>query len=172
MATIEERLDRLEAIQEIKDLKARYFLACDQKRHEDVRDCFAEGEVVIEYGRIGSFSHRDDMVEVFQRLACQEHMVEMHHAQNSQITIHSADTASAVWGLYYYLIDTKHKTCTQLGGSYDDEYIRVEGRWQISKTVYHLTSTQVMDISDGLVKVLFAGIEAPAEIDDPQAQAG
>ena len=80
MEELNRRIARLEAIEAIKQLKARYFFACDNKQPELVRTCFTDGEMVIDYGRVGSFSNADDMVAVFARLACEEHIVEMHHA--------------------------------------------------------------------------------------------
>jgi hypothetical protein len=169
--SLEQRIARLEAIEAIKQLKARYFHACDNKRPDEVRACFMDGEVDIRYGRIGDFDNADDMVAEFARLACEEHIVEMHHAQNPQITIHSSEHASATWGLYYHMIDTKQRVVLQLGGFYEDEYRCVEGDWKISVTHYQLTSTQIMDVTGEGPKILFAGREAPAELDDPSLQA-
>ena len=81
------RLYRLEAIEEIKQLKARYFHACDTKQVDLVRACFAEGEIDLRYGRIGHFTDREQLVSVFSELACHEHIVEMHHGQNPQVTV-------------------------------------------------------------------------------------
>jgi hypothetical protein len=166
-----ERLERLEAIEAIKQLKARYFFACDNKQPDQVRGCFVDGAMVIDYGRIGAFSNADDMVAVFARLACEDHIVEMHHAQNPQITVHSRERASALWGLYYYMIDTRARSVTQLAGFYEDEYRCVAGQWKISQTRYQVTSTQLLDWSEGLARVVFAGRQAPAAVDDPTAQA-
>ena len=131
MTEIENRLARLEAIEAIKALKARYFSACDNKRPAEVRSCFADGEVDLRYGRIGDFDSADDMVAVFTELACQEHIIEMHHAQNPQIEIESETAANATWGLYYFLIDTRANVATQLGGYYEDRYRRDDGDWKI-----------------------------------------
>lgn len=170
MPDLEQRIATLEAIEAVKTLKAKYFFACDSKQPDLVRECFADGEVDIRYGRIGDFDRADDMVAVFARLACEEHIVEMHHAQNPQVTVHSADSASATWGLYYFLIDTRQQTATQLGGFYEDEYRCFDGDWKITRTVYQLTSTYITDVSDATVKAIFAGRVAPAELDDPSRQ--
>ena len=172
MNELEQRIAKLEAIEAIKSLKFRYFAACDNKRPEQVRSCFADGEVDLRYGRIGDFRSADDMVAVFTRLACVEHIVEMHHAQNPCVTVHSPAEASAEWGLYYFMIDTNQQTATQLGGSYDDEYRCINGDWKITKSVFTLSSTLITELSEGLAKLVFAGRTAPSEIDDPNRQAG
>lgn len=136
-----------------------------------MRACFVDGEMEIDYGRVGSFHNADDMVAVFTKYACEEHIVEMHHAQNPQIQVVSDREASATWGLYYYMIDTHRNVVTQLGGFYEDEYRLEDGEWKISKTVYRVSSSQLMDLSEGVAKLVFAGREAPSEVDDPSAQA-
>jgi hypothetical protein len=168
---LEQRISRLEAIEAIKQLKAKYFLACDNKQPELVRSCFVDGDMVIDYGRVGSFTNADELVAIYTKYACEDHIVEMHHAQNPQVEITSDTQASASWGLYYYMIDTRQNTVTQLGGFYEDEYRREGGEWKISASCYRVTSTQLMDLSEGLAKVTFAGKEASTEIDDPSSQA-
>jgi hypothetical protein len=171
MSDLEQRIATLEAIEAIKVLKAKYFFSCDSKRPDLVRECFADGVVDLRYGRVGDFTAADDMVGVFQRLACEEHIVEMHHAQNPQITLQSSTQATATWGLFYFLIDTKQQTATQLGGFYEDGYRCVEGDWKISRSVFNVTSTYITDVSNATVQMIFAGRTAPVEIDDPARQA-
>ncbi len=171
MSDLEARIARLEAIEAIKSLKARYFAACDGKDPAQVRSCFADGEVDLQYGRIGNFTSADAMLVVYSKLACAEHIVEMHHAQNPQISVLSAIEASATWGLYYFVIDTNQNVATQLGGAYYDEYRCDEGEWKISKSVFTQSSTLMIDVGDALAKIVFAGRAAPAELDDPSRQA-
>jgi hypothetical protein len=169
--TLEQRINRLEAIEAVKQLKARYFHACDTKQPDIVRACFASGEIDLRYGRIGNFTDREQMVAVFSELACQEHIVEMHHGQNPQVEVHDEDNATAIWGLYYYMIDTRRQSVTQLAGFYDDAYIRRDGEWRIIRSYYEVTSTQIFDLSEGVARSIFAGASAPPALDDPGKQA-
>ena len=73
------RLRVLEDIEAIRRLKARYFFCCDQKNPQGMRDCFAPGNVPIDYGPIGVFDQRDALAQVFAHLGCHAHIVEMHH---------------------------------------------------------------------------------------------
>ncbi len=171
MKDIEARLEALEDIEAIKRLKYDYLFFSDHKQPGKMRDCFASGKVTIDYGRIGTFNSRDELVAVFEQLACAEHIVEMHHAQNPRVDLLSARKASGVFGLYYFMIDTRHNTVTQLGGYYEDAFEKINGQWKITATAFIVTSTQVMDVGDGLAKILFAGRTAPIEIDDPSKQA-
>ncbi|MFC3106568.1 nuclear transport factor 2 family protein [Undibacterium arcticum] len=169
MLELGARLRILEDLEAIRKLKARYFFCCDQKDPQGVRDCFAPGKVLIDYGRIGVFHDRDQLAEVFERLGCQEHIVEMHHGENPQITIVDDTNARGTWGLYYHLINTRERSITQLGAYYEDEYRKLDNEWKISKTRCVVTSTLVMDLADGMAKILFAGRAAPVAVDDPIA---
>lgn len=171
MTGFEQRLARLEAIEEIKQLKARYFHACDTKQVDRIRECFAPGKIALRYGRIGEFTDREQLVDVFSELACHDHIVEMHHGQNPQIEVRDAVHATGQWGLYYYLIDTRQQTVTQLAGFYQDTYICREGQWLMSQSDYEVASTQIFDLSGGMARAIFAGSQAPAELDDPGKQA-
>lgn len=172
MIALEQRLARLEAVEAIKHLKARYFHACDNKLPDAVRECFCVGQIDLRYGRIGDFNDREQLVSVFSELGCQDHIVEMHHGQNPRIEIYDAGRATGMWGLYYHLIDTHRQAVTQLAGFYDDDYALTEGQWQIMRSYYTVTSTQIFDLTEGLAKVIFAGRAAPLKLDDPSKQAG
>ncbi|MEM9256850.1 MAG: nuclear transport factor 2 family protein [Pseudomonadota bacterium] len=167
---IEQRLSRLEAIEAIKQLKSRYFQACDRKRPEQVLDCFAAGEIDIRFGRIGNFHSREQLVSVFSELACHPHIVEMHHGQNPQIHVHDGERASGQWGLYYFMIDTERQLVTQLAGEYQDGFVHREGRWWINRSHYEVTSTTILELSEGFARALFAGRSAPETLDDPARQ--
>ena len=157
------RIQALEDIEAIKRLKYDYFYYCDTKQPDKVRECFLDGPVHIDYGSIGMFEQRDALVSVFTEMACHDHMVEMHHAQNPRIDLVDETTARGVWGLYYHLIDTRTRSVTQLGAYYEDEYRKIGGRWLISATVCKVHSTCVCDLSEHVAKVLFAGRAVPAD---------
>lgn len=154
---LEERVRRLEDIEEIRALKTRYLHACDQKDPKGMRACFKDGTVHIDYGAVGTFDTADALVKVFTDIGCHPHMVELHHGVNPQIELLDAARARGSWKLHYFLINTKDKTLTQLGGSYEDEYEVERGVWKISRTRFTATSTLVMDISGEAAKVAFAG---------------
>ncbi|CAH0993191.1 hypothetical protein SIN8267_03332 [Sinobacterium norvegicum] len=156
-SSLEQRIAKLEAIEAIKQLKARYLAACDQKQVEQIRDCFVEQSVDIDYGAVGRFSHRDQLVALFDQVGNHDYMVEMHHAQNPQITIIDEDTAEAEWGLFYYLVNTQENSLTQLGGCYRDGYRRIDGQWYIAKSHFSVDSTVASQLSDGVAQVVFAG---------------
>jgi hypothetical protein len=49
LETLARRVQELEDLNAIKDLKHRYLRACDRQRPDDVRECFDPDGVVIEF---------------------------------------------------------------------------------------------------------------------------
>ncbi len=152
-----ERLRALEDIEAIRRLKARYFHCCDRKDPEGMRDCFVPGQARIDYGPLGVFDHRDQLVELFERLGCHDHIVEMHHGSNPQIEIVDERSARGVWSLYFQRIDTRAHTLTQLGGWYEDVYVKDDSRWRIAQTRCVIDSNLVLSLADAVARVLGAG---------------
>ena len=160
--TLEARLRRLEDIEEIRALKSRYFHCCDRKDAKGMRACFKDGTVYIDYGAVGKFDNADALAKVFQDVGCHDYMVEMHHGMNPQIEMLDATRARGTWKLHYFLINTRDRSATQLGGYYEDEYQVVDGAWKISRTRFVPTSTLAMDLGEGVAKILFAGRVPPS----------
>ncbi|MFC7516808.1 nuclear transport factor 2 family protein [Herbaspirillum sp. GCM10030257] len=163
ISELEARVRALEDLEQIRALKSRYLFSCDSKNPQAIRDCFVPGEVFIDYGAIGVFRHRDELVELFTRLACHEHIVEMHHGVNPRIVVTDEHRAHGTWSLFYQQINTVDNRLTQLGAYYEDEYQKIDGEWMISKTRCVVTSTLVRDFAQDS-KIVFAGRSIPQQI--------
>ncbi|MGD8318067.1 MAG: nuclear transport factor 2 family protein [Myxococcales bacterium] len=159
---IEARICRLEAIEAIKSLKARYWDRCDHKDVEGVRSCFVDGPVEIHYdGPVGLVHHRDALYQVFEDVACNAQIVEMHHGGPPRIEVCLPDSANARWQLVYHLMNTDARTMSVVGGYYDDEYRCIEGEWLISKTRFTVCSAVTYGWKDAVARVLHAGSQLP-----------
>ncbi|KEQ14617.1 bile acid 7-alpha dehydratase [Endozoicomonas montiporae] len=132
---LEQRIQQLEHLEAIRQLKHRYLNSCDLKDIEAVRQCFAEGEILIDYGVIGTFSHRDSFIRVFEQMACHAHVIDLHHGTNPEIEV-NGDQASGRWALYFFTIDGRTGASQQLGGFYQDRYRLIEGQWFIVETKF------------------------------------
>jgi hypothetical protein len=142
-----KRIQALEDIEAIKQLKHRYWRACDRQRPDDVRECFVPEGAVVDYENVCKFADREDFVELYTRLGCRPVVIDIHHGQNPEIFLDSPDSARGTWDIYYYGIDTGARTATQLAGYYNDEYVKRGGRWWIAKTVFIRTSFVMTEIS-------------------------
>lgn len=156
MNAIETRLQRLEDVQAICNLKSRYLDCCDRKDPAGMRACFVDGAADIDFGAVGRFDNADALVAVYTQIACHPHMVERHHGANPQIEVLDAQHARGRWSLDYELIDTQAQRLTRLAGYYEDAYRREADGWRIRATRFVATSTLSLDLKEGL-RVLFAG---------------
>lgn len=157
MATIEERLRRLEDDRAIRDLKARYLRACDGKDADTVRDCLLP-DAVIRFEGFPDFTNREDFVAVYRQFGCAPGVFDIHHAANGVIAVETPDRASGQWSLTFHTINLALRTITQFGIEYDDAYVRRDGRWWIAESMSRRKSALVQTADEnGLVRVTALG---------------
>ncbi|MCB9625909.1 MAG: nuclear transport factor 2 family protein [Sandaracinaceae bacterium] len=160
--TLLRRIERLEDIEDIKKLKAHYWYSCDQKNVEAVRDCFVEGEVLIDYdGPVGLVRHRDELYAVFEKVGCQPNIVEIHHGGPPQIELLGDGRARGIWGLTYNLLDTNAQVLNVIGGYYTDEYVKTADGWRIQQAVFRVVSATTVGYKDRALKALHMGSGLP-----------
>ncbi|MFD6856603.1 nuclear transport factor 2 family protein [Rhodococcus sp. NPDC060090] len=139
MSNIEDRLTRLEALEEIKMLKHRYFRACDAKDAEAMRACFVSKGADIYYGpALGSFDNADGLVDIYSRIALQRVddryiILDMHHGMHPSISITRPDFATGAWTLRFRQVDLRARTERVTALDYDDDYVIENGEWKISR---------------------------------------
>lgn len=135
--TLEQRIARLEAIEEIRRLKHRYLRACDLKQPEVFRECFVAVGASIDYGpRVGRFEDADGIAEVYRRVALERHdghytVLDMHHAMHDTIDVLSPTEATGQWTLRFRQVDRRAGTERVSAIEYDDRYEVEDGRWRI-----------------------------------------
>ncbi|MCH2173387.1 nuclear transport factor 2 family protein [Myxococcota bacterium] len=129
-----ELTDLLE-IEQIKQLKARYFRLMDQKRWDEfaqlfTEDCEQSWQPAPGESANGGRGRQGVTDFIRDSLAG---MRSTHHGHMPEIEITSPTTATAVWALFDH--------CTQDGagvfhgaGYYRDEYQKIDGQWRIRST--------------------------------------
>jgi hypothetical protein len=131
---LRRRVQRLEDVEAIRRLKARYLNACDSQDPESAKNCFAEGEVLIDMGHVGVFRDREGFAEIYRTFGCQPFVLDMHHGANPEIEFLDEHHAKALWALEYRNFNTEAKTVTFVSLIYHDEYAKQHGQWKIVKT--------------------------------------
>lgn len=158
LAELAARIARLEDIDAIRQLKARYLRACDLKDVEEVRACFPPGPVRIEYQGFPLFTDRDAFVETYREMACQGGVYDLHHATNAEIEVTGPDQARGRWSLHFQTVLLATSTVTRLAVEYEDMYRREDGRWWIAETASRITAFLSEEIAeDGLARYLAWG---------------
>jgi hypothetical protein len=132
-------LERLVAIEEIKQLKAKYFYGFDHQDWEFWRDEVWAPDARLEVPEIDIVvSPRDTMIEWVSRQAAGQSSV--HHGHTPIITFTSDSTASAIWAMEDRLWRTgenpQHGNVRAIHGfgHYHETYVRLDLGWRIQST--------------------------------------
>jgi hypothetical protein len=142
-----DRLERLEAIEAIRNLKARYFRLMDTKRWDQLRTVFAsdlqvltpEGKVYVAGGDTYAAALRHSL----------EHAVSCHQGLAGEIEVSADRTASAIWAMQDIICwEDRHPNTgwkSIVGrGHYHETYRYEDGAWRIGT----LTLTRIsLDIT-------------------------
>jgi hypothetical protein len=132
-------MSTVEAIEQIKQLKARYFRLMDQKRWEEWHELFTADVTAVYHGAPRRRSEgtaelrcegRADLVARVSGLLASG--ISVHHGHMPEIEITSPTTATGIWAMVDYL---RLPSLTMKGyGHYEETYVKEEGEWKI-KTI-------------------------------------
>lgn len=129
----------LVAIEEIRQLKYRYFRALDLKLWDEFGDCLAE-DVKARYGTQAMkeplhYDTRADVVK-FMSENLGPGIITVHIASHPEINV-DGDTATGSWGFEDTVIVPEFKVMIRGGGYYVDDYRKdADGTWRIAGTKY------------------------------------
>lgn len=130
-------LQRLLAIEEIKQLKARYFRCTDNKDWAGFRGVFADDvlfDISDDMPEDGIMSGGDEAVATARR-SLDSDVTTIHHGHCPEIEIISEVTAKAVWAMedkLYWTPGSGSPISRMHGmGHYLETYTKKDGRWRI-----------------------------------------
>ena len=114
--TLEQRIQRLEDLEAIKQLKYRYWRSLDTKQWDELEACFA-ADVSVSYGEGRyAFQGREAVMRFLtESLSVDRGSVTIHHGHHPEIQITAADTASGTWALYNYMFNQKENRGIRIG---------------------------------------------------------
>ena len=129
----------LEEIEQIKQLKARYFRLMDQKQWDEWNSVFTDDVVAVYHGVPGAnkseglienrCSGRADLVAKVSGFLSKG--ISIHHGHMPEIELTSQTTAHGIWAMVDYLLLPNF---TLKGyGHYDEDYVKTNGRWKIKR---------------------------------------
>ncbi len=133
--TLEERITRLEDIEAIRYLQARYQRCLDTRAFDEMAECMTE-DVTSAYGN-GSMSYDGrDAVIGFLRKAMTLDMPSSHLIHGGEIDILTPETATAKWYLEDHLEHRKYLMKLHGAAIYNVNYRKCDGVWKISSIGY------------------------------------
>lgn len=130
-------LQELSDLEDIRQLKARYFRCIDTGNHSELATCFAD-DVVFDL-RGGGYrlrvEGREDLVE-FIASCFNSDVIAMHHGHNPEIRFTGTDTAEAIWYLEDRFINAVRNEDTYGTSLYHDRYRRTADGWKLEFSEY------------------------------------
>jgi uncharacterized protein (TIGR02246 family) len=130
-----DALGRLEAIEEIKALKARYFRCMDTKDWAGFAEQFAPHATMdMTSENAGVTTGRHDIAAFVE--AAVGDVTTVHHGHTPEIEILSDTTARGIWAMEDELRWPAGSPITAMHGygHYHETYEKIDGRWLIAST--------------------------------------
>jgi hypothetical protein len=137
MAARHATIDRLAAIEDIQQLKARYMRCIDTKDLACLRDTVFTPDAELRFkGADYDIAVRGwPEIEKFYQGAFTPNKFGMHNAHTPEITV-SGDTATGIWYLHDVFVNLEENWTLQGSALYTDDYVKQNGAWRISRSTY------------------------------------
>lgn len=136
-------MQKLIEIEQIKQLKARYFRALDTKDWPLIESCLTE-QCIAEYdGGKYSFSGKGKIVQFFSTYMGNPKLIFMHQGHHPEISFIDDHHAKGIWYLQDVVINLENQTTLRGAGFYHDDYTLENKQWLISKTGYERTFEEI-----------------------------
>ena len=140
----------LEAIELIKQLKARYFRFLDTANWEGLKTVFTD-DATIDFKSPSyeiSFNGWPEL-EQFYKGAFTETRFGMHTAHHPEIEV-NGDTAVGLWYLHDIFVSLEDNTQFEGSALYRDEYVKINGEWKIKNSGYQRLFEQISQRGDDI----------------------
>lgn len=132
---LEQRIARLEDIEEIRSLQAKYQRCLDAREFDALAECFTE-DAVSSYGN-GSMSYRGrDAVVKFLCGVMTLNMPSAHLIHGGEIDRRDSEHATGIWYLEDHLLHKRYLVKLHGAAVYHVEYRKENGRWYICAIGY------------------------------------
>jgi hypothetical protein len=143
--------ERLEAIEEIKQLKARYFRCMDTKDWDGFTSVFApnarmdvSGELGDGAADSGGVTTGNREIAAFVRASIDD-VTTVHHGHMPEIDVTSPTSATGTWAMEDHLWWPEDSPISKMHGHghYHETYEKLDGRWLITSTTLTRLRTDV-----------------------------
>ncbi len=126
----------LEAIELIKQLKARYFRFLDSANYEGLKTCFtADAAAYFKGGNYEFTLNGWTELETFYRRSITDKKFGVHNGHHPEITV-MGGSATGIWYLTDMFINLEDNMTLRGTALYTDDYILIDGHWKIQRTAY------------------------------------
>lgn len=135
--TLEQRIQRLEDIEEIRRLRNRYHYCLNEGRWAETRDIFTD-DAVVELGYLARYEGIEAIDAGFQAMGQRERFFikQFIHGHDVDVTGDTGTGRSYLEARY-----GRFGVSWVVSGRYDDEYVRVNGVWKFKAMIAELFYT-------------------------------
>ena len=151
---LKERVQRLEDIEAVKQLKYRYCMACDDDYDSERLAPLFTRDAVWDGGAMGRFEGRE-AIRAFFASASKLVPFAIHQVTNPMIEI-DGDRARGQWYLWEPIIFAQGNQALWMAGRYDDQYRREGDLWQFETMTVDLR--MLSPYEEGFAKVRVADL--------------
>jgi SnoaL-like protein len=123
-------------IELIKRLKYKYMRCLDQKRWDEMAECFADDAVAEYSGGKYTYEGRDAILAFFRVAMGSTDFLSSHRVHHPEIDLVGPTIATGTWALEDVVIDATRDFSLRGAAFYTDEYVKEDGRWKIRHTSY------------------------------------
>jgi uncharacterized protein (TIGR02246 family) len=136
-------------IELIKRLKYKYMRCLDQKRWDEMADCFTDDAVAEYSGGKYTYEGRDAILDFFRAAMGSPSFLSSHRVHHPEIDLTGPATAIGVWALEDVVVDASRDFSLRGAAFYTDAYAKVDGAWRIARTSYRRTYEEIQTRSQG-----------------------
>ena len=130
-------------IELIKRLKYKYMRCLDQKRWDEMVECFSDDAVAQYSGGKYTYEGREAILGFFRAAMGSTSFLSSHRVHHPEIDLTSPTTATGIWALEDVVVDAKRDFSLRGAAFYTDEYVKQDGRWVIARTSYLRTYEEI-----------------------------
>ena len=135
--TLEERIRRLEDIEDIRRLRNRYHASLNESRYEDCRALFTD-DAVVELGYLARYEGIDAIDRGFRAMGERDRFFIKQFVHSHDVTV-DGDTGTGT--SYLEARYGRFGVSYVVAGRYDDVYARVNGVWKFRSMIAELFYT-------------------------------
>ena len=144
-------IERLQDIEEIRQVKHRYLRCVDLKLWDELGDTLTDDATLdtgtSAFGRLAEITGRTEII-AFVRARLGPAMLTGHTASQPEITV-DGDTAAGVWAHHETVLATRHRMVITSAGFCEERYERgADARWRIARTSYMRTYEVMASLDD------------------------
>lgn len=130
-------------IELIKRLKYKYMRCLDQKRWDEMADCFTADAVAEYSGGKYTYEGRDAILAFFRAAMGARSFLSSHRVHHPEIDLTGPTTAVGTWALEDVVVDAKRDFALRGAAFYTDTYAKEHGGWRIRHTAYRRTYEEI-----------------------------